>query len=216
MGTTIENIGAPGADYSKSDPPPPQGDYSPKAAKAGGDASDDGKSCGTGAGTGDKGVQGYTGTAGQKGGKGGDANQIKVTADVMEGDYTYTTAGGAGGSGQTGGKGGRGQDGGAGGKGSKNCGGGAQGDGGQGGTGGDGGDAGAGGNAGDIYVTYKSGAPTFQVSVTAGGAGRVGNPGAGGDGGSPNAGSGVNGASGKAAEGGKAGLIFINGKQIQP
>jgi len=215
---SIRNIGAKGADYSTQPAPPAPGNIDPVQAAQGTSASDNGKSCGTGAGPGVKGLQGKPGVAGTKGGDGKPGGQIKVNAGQMDGDYTYIAQGGDGGGGQTGGPGGVGQIGGPGGASSSHCDGGAQGAGGPGGIGGAGGDAGAGGDTGDIYITYTSGNPKFTITIQAGNPGLAANPGQGGNGGqgNPTPGQADPGAHGKTASGGKNGQIFVNGKPQPP
>jgi len=217
--TTIQNIGPDGPDYSTSPPPPYPGDYNPPQAAKGTNASDDGKKCGTGAGDGSPGHQGYTGNAGTGGGKGGPAGQIKFTVDIMQGNYVFATIGGKGGGGQIGGPGGKGQIGGAGGDGSSHCGSGKQGPGGQGGQGGPGGQGGDGGDAGEIYITYNTAKsippPTISAKVTPGAGGKSNNGGDGGGGGqgNPDGGKGPGGAMPtNPGKGGANGQIYVNGQ----
>ena len=209
-GSSIINKGADGTDNSKVTQQTPG---TPAPAKNGDDAHDDGKSCGQKAGNGTPGVDGTPGRHGADGGVAGVGNQIKIDLDEMNGHYVLRVEGGHGGSGGPGGAGGQGQQGGRGGHSSDHCSGGRDAASGKGGRGGDGGNAQDGGNAGDIYITFKSGQPTFEATIAGGEAGTPGEGGPAGEPGAPGAGDLGGGDTGKTAKPGAGGQFFVNGKK---
>jgi hypothetical protein len=180
------------------------------------DATENGKSGCNAAGKGSKGGDAANATEGGKGGDGESPNEFNVNTDELNGVYVIGSVGGNGGPGGPGGNGGKGGDGGPGGNSCRDCGQGQQGDGGKGGDAGPGGPGGNGGNGTKVYINYKTGNASFNVSTLKANGGKGGDAGKAGGGGSGTVpgGSGATAKPGDGGKGGQPGQIFINGKKI--